>query len=677
MVSIQANVTTLSGVGPKKAQALADLGIVSVGDLLSYFPFRFDDFAPQDLSQTQEGQKIYVAGIVVTPPVTNRFGKRSRTYFRLKQGDNVILVNFWNQAYISRQLHEGQKIGVMGVFERAKQTLTATKLVANAKAPSLSGVYRASQKIKANTIKTLVKTAFTAVDEIPELLPEKIRAEYGLLDYATCLHQMHFPKNAAERIAARKSAAFYELFCFEATLSWLKLTQRTQDGIQIDYDAKKIAQLAATFAFELTQAQKRVVNEICADLKQPYAMNRLLQGDVGSGKTVVAALAMYAAASAGYQAALMAPTAILATQHAKKLAKIFEPLGVSVALLTSNTLTHEKQRQTTLEAIAAGKAAIVVGTHAIIQPDVKFKNLGLAITDEQHRFGVNQRHQLAKKAPQQAAANVLAMTATPIPRTLALTAYGEMEVSVIDEKPANRQPVKTLWLKKRQQKAALDLIKQEVIAGRQAYVVSPLVEQSEQLSAQNATDVAEKLTKYYHNQFKIGLLHGKLKAAQKDNVMNAFAKHEIDILVATTVVEVGVDVANASVMVILDAQRFGLAQLHQLRGRVGRSDLLSYCVLLGDPTTQVGKKRLQTLVDTNDGFELAEADLKLRGPGDMLGLKQAGLPVFQVADVKNDLLLLQKAKQAAWQVVTSPDFASQANYQTLKNYIKTHSQVSS
>ncbi len=400
--------------------------------------------------------------------------------------------------------------------------------------------------------------------------------------------------------------------------------------------------------FTLTGAQNRAVDDILADISSPYRMNRLLQGDVGSGKTAVAAACMYAVVKAGAQSALMAPTEILAEQHAKSLADWFEPLGLSVALLAGSV--KGKKRTVLLEKIAAGEVDIVVGTHALIQEDVFFQNLGFVITDEQHRFGVEQRRVLRNKGE---SPDVLFMTATPIPRTLAISVFGDMDVSVLNELPAGRKPIETYWVTHDLFERVLGFIEKEVKAGHQAYVISPLIEESEKLDVQNAIDLYTMLTNHYQGDIQVGLMHGRLSAAEKEDVMNAFAKNDTQLLVSTTVVEVGVNVPNATVMVIYDADRFGLAQLHQLRGRVGRGDAQSTCILVAKPKSEVGKERMRIMTETTDGFVLSERDLELRGPGDFFGSKQSGLPDFKLADVVHDYRTLETARQDADVIISS------------------------
>ncbi|HWL12235.1 MAG TPA: ATP-dependent DNA helicase RecG, partial [Ureibacillus sp.] len=436
-------------------------------------------------------------------------------------------------------------------------------------------------------------------------------------------------------------------------------------GIAIQYDVKKVRDFIQSISFELTNAQKRVVNEISKDLKEPHRMNRLLQGDVGSGKTIVAAIGLYSAVTAGYQGALMAPTEILAEQHAESLKAWFDPMGVKVALLSGSTKV--KERRLLLEQLHNGEIDILIGTHALIQPDVIFKNLGFVITDEQHRFGVEQRRILRDKGMNP---DVLFMTATPIPRTLAITAFGEMDVSIIDELPAGRKQIETHWLKKEQLNSSIVKMESELRNGRQAYVICPLIEESDKLDVQNAVEVYEQLATIFNGRFKVGLMHGRLHADEKDAVMREFSEGKIDVLVSTTVVEVGVNVPNATFMMIYDADRFGLAQLHQLRGRVGRGEHQSYCVLLADPKSEEGKERMLSMTQTNDGFKLAEKDLELRGPGDFFGKKQSGLPDFKMADLVHDYRTLEVARQDAARLIYDDQFWQADEYRYLREMLE-------
>jgi ATP-dependent DNA helicase RecG len=444
-----------------------------------------------------------------------------------------------------------------------------------------------------------------------------------------------------------------------------KVRKEQNPGIPIAYDIQKLKDLIATLPYELTTAQKRVVNEICKDLKEPHRMNRLLQGDVGSGKTVVAAIALYAVITAGFQGALMAPTEILAEQHADSLHEWLAPMGIRIALLTGSTKT--KARRTLHEQLRNGEIDLLIGTHALIQPDVEFRQLGLVITDEQHRFGVEQRRVLRDKGM---SPDVLFMTATPIPRTLAITAFGEMDVSTIDEMPAGRKEIETHWVKKELFDETIKRMAKELQEGKQAYVICPLIEESDKLDVQNTVEVYEQLSSIFHNKFKVGLMHGRLHSTEKDEVMRAFSEGHIQVLVSTTVVEVGVNVPNATFMVIYDAERFGLAQLHQLRGRVGRGSEQSYCILLADPKSEEGKERMISMTETNDGFKLAQKDLELRGPGDFFGRKQSGMPEFKMADLVHDYRALETARQDAEKFLASDEFWTSDETKCLRTYLQ-------
>ena len=581
---------------------------------------------------------------------------------------DVVLVTFFNQPYLKRQIVSGQELIIFGKYNAKRQSLTAMKLMPRQKTDDFSGIYRASKEIKPAVIKSLVTEAYELYkDLLVDVVPVTLRTKYRLEKRQQIIHDMHFPTTARAANLARRSAIFEEFFLFQAGIQLMKKLDHKDSGVVLKYDNTKLREFIKTLPFELTNAQKRVVNEICAGMHSPYHMNRLLQGDVGSGKTIIAAIAMYAAVTAGYQAALMAPTEILAQQHAEKIANLFEPLGVNVALLTSSTASKVKVRRDLLTHLAKGEIDILIGTHALIQADVEFSKLGLVITDEQHRFGVEQRKILRSKGLKP---DVLAMTATPIPRTLALTSYGEMDVSIIDELPKGRQPIKTSWVKPKQTKDLWRFVTTQLQTGSQAYVISPLIEESEAIDLQNAKEVYERLQTYFGKNYRIGLLHGQMKANEKEAVMTAFKQHELDLLVSTTVIEVGVDVPNATVMVILDADRFGLAQLHQLRGRVGRGSKASYCLLVADPKSDYGKARMETMVQTNDGFIIAQKDLELRGPGDVLGSKQSGIPEFKVGDPVADLKILQIAQVEAHQVIFADNLTTTPENAGLLQYLR-------
>ncbi|WP_035191462.1 ATP-dependent DNA helicase RecG [Ligilactobacillus equi] len=666
--SLQDSVSVLKGVGPSKVTALNKLGINTIEELLTYYPFRYDDMAVKELAEVADGQKVTLKGIVASQPTFARFGRsKNRLNFRFLVEHDVILVTFFNQPYLRDKVENGQEIIIYGKYNAKRQQLSGMKILGQT-SQDFAGIYRANKDIKALTIKKIVEQAFNLYQDcLVDILPTSLRQKFRLESRRQMIHDMHFPASQKAEQLARRSAIFEEFFLFQLRLQYLKKMNKKEAGLVLNYDSQKIKAFSQTLPFELTTAQKKVVNEICHDLHRPLHMNRLLQGDVGSGKTVVAALALYATVTAGYQGAMMVPTEILAQQHAEKLQALFEKVGVNIALMTSSTLKTKKARQTSLTALAQGDIDVVVGTQALIQDDINFHKLGLVVTDEQHRFGVRQRQILREKGENP---DVLAMTATPIPRTLAITAYGEMDVSIIDTLPAGRQPIKTMWLKKSQLNEALQFIDQQLATHSQAYVVSPLIEESEMMDLQNAQETYEKLREYYAGRYQVGLLHGRMTAEEKDQTMQDFKDGKFDLLVSTTVIEVGVDVPNATVMLILDADRFGLAQLHQLRGRVGRGQKASYCLLLANPKSDYGRARMETMVQTQDGFVIAQKDLELRGPGDILGSKQAGIPDFSVGDPIQDFKILQIAQIEAHDLLEQSDFTTNSENQGLWQYLR-------
>lgn len=669
--SLTDSVANLKGVGPKRVADLATLGIDTIEDLLTYYPTRYNDFTPTDIESAKDKQKITLQGVVVSEPLLVRYGyRRNRLTFRMQVGKEVVIATFFNQPYIKKQIELNQQVTVMGKWDAPRRQVTGNKLLKE-KADDqneFGAVYAVNKHIRQNVLQSFIRQAYEEyANIIPTYLPETIRQRYRLMDRRQMIREIHFPQTQATAKAARRTAAYEEFFLFQLRLQAIRRAHRQEDGERILYHNDELKEFIGGLPFELTDAQKRVVNEICRDMRQPYQMNRLLQGDVGSGKTIVAAIAIYAAITAGYQAALMAPTEILAGQHAKKLAKIFEGTHVQVALLTGSLTA--KQHRELLTAMKRGDVNLIVGTHALIQDGVEYANLGLVITDEQHRFGVNQRQQLREKGEHP---DVLAMTATPIPRTLAITNYGEMDVSIIDQLPAGRKPIQTKWLQSNQHAAAIHFLREQLKQGAQAYVVSPLIEESAALDVQNATDLYNQLSADLEPAYKVGLLHGRMGTEEKDEAMRQFKSGELQVLVATTVIEVGVDNPNATVMVIYDADRFGLAQLHQLRGRVGRGSRQSYCLLIADPKTDEGKARMKTMVATDDGFKIAEQDLKLRGSGDVLGKKQSGMPEFKVGDPVADLKMLQIARADAGNLLGMSKWDQVDENQPLVLYLKRH-----
>ena len=650
--------SVLPGVGPKSAEKFAKLGIETLQDLLLYFPFRYEDFQSKQVLDLEDGEKAVISGIVATPANVQYYGfKRNRLRFSIKQGEVILAVNFFNQPYLADKVEVGTNIAVFGKWDKAKASLTGMKLLAQVE-DDLQPVYRVTQGISQTSLIKLIKTAFDQGLDllIEENLPQVLLERYQLLSRAEAVRAMHFPKDLAEYKQALRRVKFEELFYFQMQLQVLKMeTKDVSNGLVLDWQEEQLQEKKSQLPFPLTGAQERALAEILSDLKSPAHMNRLLQGDVGSGKTVVAGLAMYAVHTAGYQSALMVPTEILAEQHFESLSQLFPDL--KLALLTGSMKAAE--RKETLSAIELGQVDMVIGTHALIQDGVQYHHLGLVIVDEQHRFGVAQRRILREKGDNP---DVLMMTATPIPRTLAITAFGDMDVSIIDQMPAGRKPIITRWVKHEQLEIVLDWIKKELVNGAQVYFISPLIEESEALDLKNAIDLEEELQAYFGGDARVSLLHGKMKSDEKEAIMQAFKNKEVDILVSTTVIEVGVNVPNATIMVIMDADRFGLSQLHQLRGRVGRGDKQSYAVLIANPKTESGKKRMKIMTETTDGFVLAEEDLKMRGSGEIFGTRQSGIPEFQVADIVEDYPILEEARKVASQIVQNKEWRRDPNW---------------
>lgn len=667
-MSIEETVSVLPGVGPKRAQTLAELGIVTIENLLSYYPFRYEDIQEKNLLEINDQEKVTLKGVIVSAPVVSRFGyKKSRLQFRMMQDHAVFMVSFFNQPYLKDKVEVGEELAVYGKWDAKRKSLTGMKILGGKQTEEYAPIYHVTKSIRQSTLVDLIKVGFEKFgDQVTENLPDYLLEKYRLMPRKQAMRAMHFPKDPKENQQAKRRVVFEEFFLFQMRMQGLKKSERSEkNGLAIRYDVERLKRFTQQLPFELTDAQKRVTNEICYDLRSKKHMQRLLQGDVGSGKTVVAAIALYATMTAGFQGALMVPTEILAQQHLESLNHLFDPLEMTTALLTGSTKT--KERRAILAGLQNGEIDVVIGTHALIQDDVQFANLGLVITDEQHRFGVNQRRVLREKGLHP---DVLFMTATPIPRTLAITAYGEMDVSIIDQMPAGRIPVKTSWIKPKQLEHTLDWAKLELQAGHQLYVICPLIEESEALDVKNATEIYEHLNEYYAPNYQVSLLHGKMKNAEKETIMEEFKNNQSQILVSTTVIEVGVNVPNATVMFIMDADRFGLAQLHQLRGRVGRGSDASYCILMASPKNEMGKERMKIMTETTNGFVLSEKDLELRGPGEVFGFRQSGLPQFLIADLVNDANVLEVARDEANQIWQVEDWREQPAFAPLAKTLK-------
>ncbi|GFH41066.1 ATP-dependent DNA helicase RecG [Pseudolactococcus insecticola] len=652
----------LKGVGPKSVERYNQLGIFTVQDLLLYFPFRYDDFAAKSVFELIDGDKTTIIGRVVTPASVAYYGaRRNRLTFKIKQDDAVISVSFFNQPYLQDKVEMDAEIAIYGKWDAKKLGMTGMKILAQVD-DNFQPVYHVMQGVKQSALVTLIHTAFEAGagELINENLPDFLLVKYRLVDRKTAVHDMHFPNDEAAHHQALRRMKFEELFYFQLKLQALRVKEKAiTQGTAIHFSEEKVKEKLSELPYQLTNAQDNSLSEILSDMASGSHMNRLLQGDVGSGKTAVASLAMYAAVTAGFQAALMVPTEILANQHYDSLEQLFPEL--EVALLTSGMKAADKRQ--VLEQLEKGTIDMITGTHALIQEAVNYHHLGLVITDEQHRFGVNQRKIFREKGQNP---DVLMMTATPIPRTLAITAFGDMDVSVIDELPAGRKPITTRWVKHEQlEPQILPWVADEVTKGAQVYFISPLIEESEAMDLKNATELFADLQTFFGMTANVALLHGKMKNAEKDEIMADFKAKKYDVLVSTTVIEVGVNVPNATIMVIMDADRFGLSQLHQLRGRVGRGEKKSYTILVANPKSDTGKRRMQIMTETQNGFVLAEEDLKMRGSGEIFGTRQSGLPEFSVADIVNDYNILEVARQEAVEIFKDSNWSEKPEYQMI------------
>ncbi len=652
----------LKGVGPGRAKLLANLGLHTVEDALYYLPARHEDRSElTPLLRLKPNDVTTVTGTIraVSPPPRGR--PRVPLSALLSDGTGFLTCVWFGQAYLERVLQRGQRLIVHGKAQRYRsgplQMQVKDYEIVEEEAGEAAGdpadetlhtgrlvpVYGLTRGLTARPMRRLMKRLVDGyVDGLEDPLPAGLLARHRLGPLSLALRAGHFPKTEADYAAARRRLVYDEFLLLQLGLAIRRHRQRRQPGLRMNPPGSLARRLLASLPFALTPAQERVWREIRTDMAEPYPMNRLLQGDVGSGKTVVAALAILTAVESGFQAALMAPTEILAEQHLMTLVQLLEPLAVEVALLTN--AVKGKARERVLAGVAAGEIACVVGTHALVQEAVRFRRLGVAVVDEQHRFGVHQRATLKRKGE---SPDVLVMTATPIPRTLALTLYGDLEVSVIDQLPPGRKPVVTKARPGSTRGKIYRFLREQVSAGRQVYVVCPLVEESETLDLQAATEMAERLQREVFADLRVGLLHGRMSFTEKDRVMRGFKTGAIHILVSTTVIEVGIDVPNASVMLVEHAERFGLSQLHQLRGRVGRGPWKSYCILLSGASSPEAKLRLDAMAATNDGFKIAEVDLSLRGPGDFFGTRQSGLPEFRVADLVRDAAALEAARRDA------------------------------
>ena len=652
----------------RRLEILASMNITTLEDLIYQYPYRYEVI--EEKYPTDEDEHLIIEATVISPVKIFFKGKMSRMSFEVE--DKYLQhfqVSIFNRHFLRQHLKLGTTITIIGKCVNHRITASDIKIKSLQDISGIYPVYSLKEGITQKSFRQYVKKALSLLNhEFDDFIPEKYRIQHHLIRKESALYCIHFPENKKDVQEALKYLKYEEFLKFQLTMQLMK-QQRTQEmGIAKDFDVTQLQSLILSLPFALTKDQQTAIKEIVEDLKSPQMMYRFLQGDVGSGKTVVSSVALYANYLAGYQGALMAPTEILATQHYQTLSRFFENTDVRIELLTGSLSLKEKER--VYQAIQSGEADIVVGTHALFQKKVVYHNLGFVITDEQHRFGVMQRKALKNKGQQ---VDFLIMSATPIPRTLAISMYGDMDVSTIKTMPQGRLPVKTQYIHSSSMKPILKHLKSYLAQGGQCYVICPLVEDSENLEAKSASQIAKAMQKYFQTQYNVGLLHGQMKEDEKEKVMNGFLNNIIQILVSTTVVEVGVDVKNANMMVIYNAERFGMSQLHQLRGRIGRGQEQAYCYLMSSSSSKEAIERLKYLEKSHDGFEISLYDLKLRGPGEVLGQRQSGLPTFLVADIMKDFPILSIARKDADEIIH--DYIQNHEYQGIVCKIQEKLQV--
>ena len=627
---------SIKGLGPKNINLLNKLGIETISDLINFYPFRYNIIKRSNINELNDGDKIIIDGVIESVPSIFYFGKRKdKMSFKLNSKENIFRVDIYNRGFLKSKLKIGTSITVIGKYDLKHNLIIVSDLYfGNIKETRIEPIYHTTYGISVKTIKKYIDSVINEY-ETDNLLPSYLEEKYGFLDKKTSTKIVHNPTDIEELKKALNRLRYEELFLFMCKINYLKNNNKNKIGLKRKVDKNKVYEFIKDLPFSLTPDQLKSVEDIYKDLVEPYRMNRLLQGDVGSGKTIVSFISLYINYLGGYQGALMAPTEVLATQHYNNIKSIFKD-NINVELLTGKTSKKEKNK--IYEELENGKIDIIIGTHALFTEEVIYKNLGLVITDEQHRFGVNQRSNLRNKG---ITPDVLYMSATPIPRTYALTLYGDMEISNIKTLPSGKKEIITTVKKENEIKDVLTSMYTQLKEGHQVYVIAPLVEESDKVDYNNVYELEEKMNKAFGKLYNVGILHGKMKSEEKEQVMNKFKNNEIQILISTTVIEVGIDVKNATMIVIFDAYMFGLSSLHQLRGRVGRNELQSYCILISDRETE----RLNVLTKTNDGFKISESDFKLRGSGDLFGVKQSGDMVFNIADLKRDYNILLKAKE--------------------------------
>lgn len=662
-MELRSGIKYLKGVGDKRASMLAKLGIFTLWDLLTFYPRTYEDWSRiTSIKNAPMNENVCIKAIVGMPCKEHRIRKGMTLYkTEVTDGEMLLDITFFNNPYSAKKLEQGKeylffgKITGKGYF----RSMNSPEFTEAEGSDMIRPIYPQTAGMNSKAIEKLVRTAFQYGEKPQDPIPVEIRNSYCLMELSDALKNIHFPESEDMLSEARRRLIFEELFLLELGLLRMKTKSRQSTALSMEKDYTE--EFRSLLPFELTNAQKRAISQAASDMLLGTPMNRLVQGDVGSGKTAVSAALIYNCAKNGYQSALMAPTEVLAMQHYKTLAGFFENTDITIGLLTGSTPAAEKKK--IKAALKSGEIDLVIGTHALIQKDVEFSNLALAVTDEQHRFGVNQRNSLHSKGKNP---HVLVMSATPIPRTLALIIYGDLDLSILDELPKGRQKTETYLVTPEIRERAYGYVKKHLCQGRQGYIVCPLVEEGDASEMTAANALFKELSDGFFKGFRLGLLHGKMKSAEKKAVMDAFSSGEIQLLVSTTVIEVGIDVPNAVIMVIENAERFGLSQLHQLRGRIGRGTEKSTCILISEADET---ERLNVLTSTTDGFKIADEDLKLRGPGDFFGSRQHGLPEMKIADMMTDGEAIREAHSAAENLLKKNPALSGEEYALLRSAV--------
>ena len=653
------DIGTLKGIGPKTEKILKNNGIMTTKDLISYYPFRYDVIKRSNIDELFQDDKIIIDGIVESKPSLFFFNKKmNKMSFKFNTGNYLMNVVIFNRGFLKSKINPGVTLTLIGKFDKIHNTIVASDIRFSnlPDIPVIEPIYHTIGGLSSNQIRGYINSVETL--EIEEYVPDYLKEKYKLIEKETAVINIHNPKSELDLKKSQAYLKYEELFLFMLKMNSLKRNKKNKIGLKRAVDKTLVMEFINKLPFKLTTDQMSAVDKIFEDLNSPNRMNRLVQGDVGSGKTIVAIIALYINYLSGYQGALMAPTEVLANQHLLNLKNIFKDYNINIELLTGALKVSEKK--TIYKRLENKEIDIIIGTHALISEDVNYNNLGLVITDEQHRFGVNQRSNLKNKG---ITPDILYLSATPIPRTYALTIYGDMDISSIKTMPSGRKEIITSLKSNNDIKNVLELMYQEIKEKHQIYVIAPLIEESDKIDLENVNKLEEKMTSAFGKVCELGVMHGKMEKAEKDKVMEEFKNGDISILISTTVIEVGVDVKNATMMVIFDAYRFGLSQLHQLRGRVGRNEIQSYCVLISDREAE----RLNIMTQTTDGFKISEEDFKLRGSGDLFGVRQSGDMNFTVADFKADFNILLRAKEDSNELLESGNINNYSNLITLLN----------